>query len=61
MQHFSRIHEKSIEHNDIEPHNLVIKKNNIKIIDFGLAEVGHQCQGLDRCLILQNLKGTLLF
>jgi len=59
VQYFARIHAKSIEHNDVEPRNLVVKKNNIKVIDFGLAEIGHQCHGMDSCSILQNLKDTL--
>ena len=59
IQYFVRIHAKSIEHNDIKPHNLVMKKNNIKVIDFDLAEVGHQCHGMDSCAISQNLKDTL--
>jgi len=60
IEHLSTIHAKSIEHNDIEPRNIVVRKDKIKVIDFGLAEAGHECHGTDMCAPLQSVKGTLL-
>jgi tRNA A-37 threonylcarbamoyl transferase component Bud32 len=53
------IHALSIEHQDVEPRNIVTKKNEIRVIDFGLAEVGHRCDGMDECAVLQDLKEAL--
>jgi tRNA A-37 threonylcarbamoyl transferase component Bud32 len=45
----SRIHSHGILHNDIAPRNIVEKNGAVRIIDFGLAEDGHHCEGISKC------------
>jgi tRNA A-37 threonylcarbamoyl transferase component Bud32 len=52
----SRIHAHGILHNDIAPRNIVEKSGAARIIDFGLAEDGHNCEGISKCPDLLQLQ-----
>jgi len=55
ISHISAIHERGVLHNDIEARNIVVSNNNLRIIDFGLAEDGHQCDGMQKCPYLRDI------
>jgi tRNA A-37 threonylcarbamoyl transferase component Bud32 len=54
--HALAVHQHGVIHNDMEPRNVVVSDAKVKIIDFGLAEEGHVCDGLQRCPGLLDLQ-----
>jgi len=56
MEHMSRIHSLGICHNDVAPRNIVEKNGQVRVIDFGLAEEGHHCEGIFKCPGLQHVQ-----
>lgn len=56
MDHAVRLHEHGVLHNDFAPRNVVISGGELKVIDFGMAELGHDCSGRSRCISLQELE-----
>ena len=54
------LHNVGIEHNDLEPRNILLDQcGDIHIIDFHLSTAGHHCGGLIECLELQLLAERL--
>ena len=52
------LHKYGVLHNDLEPRNVVVSGGRLTVIDFGLAEVGHQCSGPSRCISLLELENS---
>ena len=46
MSYLIRIHQKGVQHNDLEPRNVVISQSSgPSIIDFDNATIHHSCMG----------------
>jgi tRNA A-37 threonylcarbamoyl transferase component Bud32 len=56
MNHAVCLHEHGVLHNDLEPRNVVIADGELRLIDFGLSELGHCCSGPSHCLSLLQLQ-----
>lgn len=54
MNHAVHLHEHGVLHNDFEPRNVVISGGKLKVIDFGMAELGHDCSGPSSCISLRT-------
>ena len=55
MGHAVLLHIRGVLHNDFEPRNVVVSEGKLKVIDFGMAELGHVCRGPNRCQSLLEL------
>lgn len=52
------LHQHGVLHKDFEPRNVVVSGGKLKVIDFGMAEVGHECSGLSVCASLCELDNS---
>lgn len=55
MNHVVSLHERGVLHNDLEPRNVLNASGQLKVIDFGISELGHSCSGASDCLSLAQL------
>lgn len=59
MSHLIRIHNAGVQHNDLEPRNVVVSQSlGPIIIDFDSASLDHRCEG-PSCRELRELAGRL--
>lgn len=59
MHHAVCLHGHGVLHNDFEPRNVVISGGKVKVIDFGMAEMGHDCSEPSRCISLLELQNSV--
>jgi tRNA A-37 threonylcarbamoyl transferase component Bud32 len=58
MCHAVSLHDHGVIHNDFEPRNVVISGGKLRVIDFGMAELGHDCNGPSHCISLLELQNS---
>lgn len=51
-------HEHGVLHNDLEPRGVVISGGKLKIIDFGMVELGNDCSRANHCISLLELQNS---
>jgi tRNA A-37 threonylcarbamoyl transferase component Bud32 len=50
------VHTWGVIHNDLQPRNVVVSGRKVTLIDFGLADTGHNCEGLESCPELLDME-----
>jgi tRNA A-37 threonylcarbamoyl transferase component Bud32 len=60
MNHAVCLHNHGVLHDDFEPRNIVISGGKLRVIDFGMAELGHDCSGPSKCISLQELQNSCI-
>jgi len=56
MSHIIDLHACGVIHNDLQPRNVVVSGRKVTLIDFGLANADHNCEGLESCRELLDME-----
>jgi tRNA A-37 threonylcarbamoyl transferase component Bud32 len=59
MNHVVCLHQHGVLHNDMEPRNVAISRGDLKLIDFGMSELGHRCNEPNYCLSLLQMQNAI--